>query len=356
MSALLVVTTGQLSANAMTNATDGCNDDTISWQFSSSSNWTTQRKDWVRSAFNSIETALDYDGSKLVELTETGIPTSAVVVVTLNSSGATNLGVAYCNLYYPTMNLNLDYADEGAPFFYQVARHEMLHMVGLDHAGADDSVPTGDGMATMSTCTSVSAFRSTSVLDRDSEVGVNWMHSSLSNRQVTANLGFEDEINDWGGTNGTLVASTVDSFDGSGNASFLADGTSADSYIKQTVRIWTGNDSDVEFRAYMRARVPADLTNNVRAALYRRGMNESGDNVCEYPRGLKNPNSASVATTYILLSQSDLTSVGTSWTAVAGPWVAPPTSYDGFELQMRAYGNATGEHTVRFDNVRAEER
>lgn len=51
-----------------------------------------------------------------------------------------------------------------------------------------------------------------------------------------------------------------------------------------------------------------------------------------------------------------LTACSPHSSAVAGPWVAPPTSYDGFELQMCAYGNATGEHTVSFDNVRAEER
>ena len=77
---------------------------------------------------------------------------------------------------------------------------------------------------------------------------------------------------------------------------------------------------------------------------------------CNYRLGLQDINDVTLASTlYILVSHSELTSVGTTWTAVSGEWKNPPT-FDGYELQVRAYGNSAGDYSVAFDNVRAEER
>ncbi|MFT4229508.1 MAG: hypothetical protein QM602_04385 [Microbacterium sp.] len=60
---------------------------------------------------------------------------------------------------------------------------------------------------------------------------------------------------------------------------------------------------------------------------------------------------------YILVTESSLTTVGTSWTAVASGWSSIDVHRDGYQLQLRAYGNAGGAgNVVHFDNVRMEER
>lgn len=332
-----------------------CNNDEVSWKFEGSS-WNSTQQGYVQEAFDALETALDYDGSKLVNITKNSTPGVGRVQVGLVEFDDNKLGLALCDWQSPFVHLNIAYAGYGKKFFYQVARHEMLHHIGLDHVGENDSID-GRNPASLATCTGPGNFLTTPDLDRDSEVGLNWKLSSLSSNQVSANIGFENGTSEWGATNGSLATSPSSNFSGSYHAVFNASGDSSNSYVRQTVRLWTGDDSDVELRPYMRARSPlSGVSTNVQAALYRKGMTESNaSSGCSYRRGLKNPNSVSLTSTYFLVSQSSLTSVGTSWTAVSGPW-STPARYDGYELQLRAYGNSAGDASVRFDNLRAEER
>lgn len=344
------------SAHGIINAAHGCSDTTLSWRFDGS-NWTGARENYVKAAFDGIETALDYDGTQLVSLTENESPAPDRINVQIVDLGEDLLGWAQCPGGGQTkLQFGLSYVGQGASFFYQVARHEMLHLIGLDHGGQNDSMD-GRNPASMATCTGPGNFRDTADLDRDAEVGLNWRYSSLSDRQVSANIGFENGTNEWGGTNGSLASYTGGSFSGDKLILFAAEGDSSDSYVRQTVRIWTGWDTYAEFRPYLRARAhQSGPSTNVRASLYRKGMWDGSNPGCTYRLGLQNVNDVTLASTlYILVSQSDLTSVGTSWTAVSGEWADPPT-FDGYELQLRAYGNSAGDYSVRFDNVRVDER
>ena len=234
-------------AQGIVNVGHGCDDTSLSWRFDGS-NWTAGRENWVEAAFDGIETALDYDGTQLVNLTKNESPGPDRINVQIADLGEDLLGWAQCPGGGQTkLQFSLDYVSVGKKFFYQVARHEMLHLIGLDHGGENDSID-GRNPASMATCTGPGNFRETADLDRDAEVGLNWRHSSLSNNQVSANIGFENGINEWGGTNGSLASWAGGSFSGSKHALFAAAGDSSDSWVRQTVRVWTGWDTFVEFR------------------------------------------------------------------------------------------------------------
>ncbi|GAA5039794.1 hypothetical protein GCM10025738_30770 [Microbacterium fluvii] len=308
----------------------------------------------VRDAFETIEEALDYDGTQLVSLPETS--TLPYTLVFLNDvPPETGYGYAVCGVSM-WINANIS-ADK---FLWKVARHEMMHQLQATHGGRADSAPTGEDPTTMSTCVAYTEFLTTNFLDRDAEAYLNWLHSDLSFRQINSNIGFDNGTTGWGGTNGSISAPTSGGFSSPRHLAFNASGTSADSYARQTILLWVGDDTnDFEVRAYLRAKAPnsTDPT-NVRAAVYRKNLSESGTNTCDYQRGLKNPNNLTLADmNYILVVESSLVNVDTSWTAVASDWSSIPIKRDGYQLQLRAYRNAAGaDNVVRFDNVRMEER
>jgi len=211
----------------------------------------------------------------------------------------------------------------------------------------------------MSTCVNATEFIPDNFLDRDAEAYLNWLHSDLSYRQINSNIGFDNDTTGWGGTNGSLTVVSSGGYSSPPYAAFSAAGTSADSFVRQTIRLWVGDDiGDFEIRAVLRARAPSSTANtNVRAAVYRKNLSESGDTSCDYPRGLKNPNNLTLADmNYIVVSESGLVNVDTSWTSVISGWASIGVQRDGYQLQLRAYGNAAGSGAVRFDNVRMEER
>ncbi len=267
-------------------------------------------------------------------------------------------GYADCDDQHPALVLNVDYATAGGgPYFYKVVRHELLHLLGASHTGKDDSAATADNPVTMATCVSYGNFTGATAIDRDSEIYLNWAYSALSNRQLKSNIGYENGLADWGASNGTVSNAATGGIYDSAYASYYPTGTSADSFLRQSMRLWTGNDSSVEFRAVINARSPSSATTTrVRAALWTRLLSESGNNGCAYPRGLQNPNNETVTANYVLVSQSAAETVSTgSWTSVNSPWTSVSVR-DGWHLQLRAYGNSSGDYAVWFDHVRAEER
>jgi len=326
--------------------------DDIRWKFDSS--FPSTMKNAVRAAFDSIEEALDYDGTPLVTLTEVSSPPYTLVFVNDDLPPASGYGEATCGIkMWINGRVNAD------KFIWHVARHEMMHLLQATHGGRYDSVPEGEQPATMSTCVNYDNFRNVNQLERDAEAYLNWLHSDLSYRQINSNIGFDNGTTGWGGTNGTISVASSGGYSSPKHLAFNASGTSTNSYVRQTIRLWVGDDiNDFEVRAYLRAKAPSSTANtNVRAAIYRKNLSESGTTICPYQRGLKNPNNMTLADmAYILVTESSLTNVGTSWTAVSSPWSSISVLRDGYQLQLRAYGNAAGSGAVRFDNVRMEER
>lgn len=339
------------SANAYPNQGHSCNDSSLRWGFNSSSLWTTTKKNWVRATINTVDDALDYNGAKLVTVSESGGISVGLRDVPLTSQ----YGLAVCLIGSPYMWINSNATT--AKFYYKVARHEMMHMAGAGHSGNQDSM-NSDNPSTMSTCINQSTFRTVNSLDQDASAQLNWLHSRLANRQLHANIGFERGTRFWGASNGTISSVSSGGATGPGYAAFRASGSTSNSYIFQTIRLWTGSDTSKDFRAVLNARTPSSsVSSAARAAIYHRSLfYGSGSNSCDYRPGVTNPNNPTVGGTYVLLRQSSLTNLGTSWTSVASPWYESRVRAAGHQLQVRAYGSAGTSNSVRFDNVRGEER
>jgi len=233
----------------------------------------------------------------------------------------------------------------------------MLHLAGADHGGKDDSM-NGDNPATMATCIDASTFKSNNFIEQDASAYLNWLHSSLANHQLNANVGFEQGTSFWGMVDGSVTAASSGGATGPGWADFLPTGTVADSYMFQTVRLWTGNDSSVSVRAVINAASPATVvTTHVNAAIAWKDLKQSSSgNGCDYRPGVVNPNDETVSTSaYRILEESGSTDVRLSWQSVASPWYAFSSVHEGHQLQVRAYANSTGNNVVKLDNVRGEE-
>jgi len=182
-SAFLVACGGN-AASAYPDDVNNCNDSTLAWHFDGSSAWNSSNKNSVRAAFNPIDNALDYDGTKLISITES----SSGIKVGMKSMGQYSYGVSECTSG-ASVTINSDFASSNA-FLYKTARHEMLHLAGATHGGRYDSAD-GRAAATMSTCLSPTTYPGTNALEQDAAAYENFLHSSLSNRQLHANIGFE---------------------------------------------------------------------------------------------------------------------------------------------------------------------
>lgn len=337
-------------ANAYPQETNNCNDRTLHWGFSGSG-WTDSKKTWVRDGINQLDNALDYNGNRLISLTEDG----GIQVKIRNdvplSEGA---GSSECTL---GASLWVNGQPNTSRFYWKVGRHEMFHLAGAEHAGDQDSM-NGDNPPTMVTCIDQSNFRTVNGLSQDDSAYLNWLWSSLDYRQLHANIGFEQGSSYWGVANGSLSISSSGGATGPSYARFTASGDETNSYIYQTVRLWTGDDLN-EYRAKINARSPGpagSYTTYARTGLYRRTLTENGDNSCDYADGLHNLNGPSVTSSYVGVSATSTQGVSDTWTSVASGFTALGAQ-DGYQFQVRAYGvtySRFSDKAVYFDNVRGE--
>lgn len=361
---------------------NNCNDNTIRWEFAGGG-WTSNKKRQVKNAFESLETALDHKGKRLVQVSDANGQSRAQ-------------GVVKVELRYHEGNENggldreggshgaLDHEDEGLdqPLgssecnggssiwlndrklttnekLRKTARHEMFHLAGAEHGGKRDSF-NGDNPPTMSTCLSPNAdLPTTNKLAQDDAAYLNWLHNSLPNRQLHANIGFEQGASFWGKKKAELRSYSTEGSSGPGHVGIVSTANSSrDSYIFQTVRLWTGDD-DVSYRARINVKKPVERYRSyASAALYYRAVNADGTDKCKYADGLDGlSNDPKVKTGWIKLDSVYTSNVTTSWRNVTTGWKKPGTTADGYDFQVRAYGKSYCDGcngTIRFDNVRAE--
>lgn len=342
------------SAGAYPQHPNNCNDSSMTWKFRGSL-WNQQKKGWARSAINRIDDPLSYNGTKLVTVTEQS--GSVDVLVKARNRDLNSFGGAECN-GQATIWVNSQYTDP--KFYWKVTRHEMMHLAGAEHAGNEDSM-NGDNIPTMATCVGVSSFRTVNEMSQDDAAYLNWLHNALDNRQLHANMGFEQGFSYWGKINGTATIVNSGGATGPGHVSFLASGTVNSSYIYQTVRLWTGDDNE-SYRAKINAKTSNSgpfSTGQVRTAMYRKTMTEnSGSNSCSYADDVDNANNPTVTGGYVYLAGTAVSSTSTSWLPKTSGWTNPATE-DGYQLQIRSYAKGTQASTginipVLLDNVRGE--
>lgn len=350
----LVIVVSAPSARAYPQEDNDCIDSTITWHFETDPLWTADgvdRRVWVRAALNELDDPRDWDGGDLIEVEE---GTGGVEVQIQYDPGG-HLGSSECEfLGGTTMWVNSTSVDP--KFYWQVARHEMFHLAGAEHAGKNDS-RNNDNPPTMATCIAISTFRTMNKMAQDDRAYLNWLHSDLDYRQLHMNIGFSSDVGYWGATNGVMAWQSSGGSTGPGNVSFFATEDFNSSYMYQTTRLWTGDDNTA-YRARMAVKkAAASYTNTyAKVAVYNRDLNEFSDSDCIYPDGLKAPNNDMIISSYVLLAESDILFATTSWQGVFTDFVNP-FSYDGHDFQVRAYGVATlngSPSGIRFDNVRAE--
>jgi hypothetical protein len=351
---------GTPSASAYPQEQHSCTDPSLHWDFQPSPLWTQAKKNWVSEGINRLDDALDYDGTKLITVPQDGGISVQILDKPLNEYGDSE-----CFLPTTSLWVNSNYSD--AKFYHNVARHETFHLGGANHGGERDSFD-GVNVTTMSTCLSWTV-KPDNVLEQDGHAHENWLWSSLDNRQQNANVGFEQGFRFWGKTGGVTVTEY-----GSGGATGPGHiawySTNIYEYVYQTVRIINGDDTELDYRAKANAKAPGPNFNQTRAQvqLYRRSvdfLNDPGNpNGCSYSDGIVNPNGAVGVSGWILMTQSAVVNIGTTWEAfnTTDPmeWVDPPTQ-EGYDFQVRLGGYALNTSTgnfggIRFDNVRDEGR
>lgn len=332
-----------------------CMDRSLSWRFSNEFEpWTETKKTWVRDAINTLDDARDYDGTRLVTVTEEAI-SSAVDVQLIKVPLGDGYGSSEC-VGTPSIWINAN--GPTAAFYWHVARHEMFHLAGAEHGGERDSFD-GVAVSTMSTCVNYQSFPSSNVFEQDGHAYENWLWSSLADRQFHANIGFEQGFRFWGNTGGTITTYTSGGATGPGYIGWESNNTN--DYVYQTIRTVNGTLSSV-YRAVGNARSPgSNWTTKVRVSLARRNVdfpNDPGNpNGCDYPGGIVNPNGSPSVSSWAVFTETSWVTVPTSWTRVESPWTPLPQQ-EGYDLRVRLRGttvNANGNYgQVRLDNLRGE--
>ncbi len=150
------------------------------WKFSSSSQWTEERKAAVRSAALAISNLKDFDGATLAPMAENS---SAAFIVGLTTS--TDAGVTNCD--YTLLGVK----SGSISYLKWLARHELMHRVGARHSGEFDS-RDANNPPTMVTCAGTQ-----DQMTRDDKANLAFLKSGLPGRQLSANIGFEDNGEDW---------------------------------------------------------------------------------------------------------------------------------------------------------------
>jgi hypothetical protein len=231
----------------------------------------------------------------------------------------------------------------------------MGHLIGFGHSGRYDST-NGDNPPTMATCVNRSDFLDSNVLSQDDAAGANWLHSTLSNRQLHSNIGMEQGSSYWGVTSqSTLESGNSGGATGPGQVRYKA--ASSAEYMYQTVQIATGDDNE-SYRSVFNYKLASGTVGQGRAALYRQTVNFNGSsNGCEYKDGLTNLNEPQAVGGFIAASDTGWRGAGTAWSFAAGSW-QNPANQDGYKMQIRVFENVVDSsgagQWLHVDNVRGE--
>jgi hypothetical protein len=339
-------------ASAYPHDPNACNATSLSWSFVGSG-WTDAKRTAVRAGINGLTTALDADGSHLISVPE--LSSGGNVSVSLKDvTTQDGYGESEC---VGNRSLWINSNSTSTTFFKQVARHEMMHLLGAEHSGAKDSM-SGDNPPAMTTCVGSASFSASESLSQDDTAYLNWLHGTeAAYHALHANVGFEQGIRFWGVSGGQ--ASTLSSGGSAGpkNVKLAPVTTSSNPYLFQTVRLWTGPKGSATVRASVRVKGPGSTSSystKATVSLYRKRVTDGGtSNGCVYPRGLQDLNNPTVVdSSWTLVSTKTVSGIGASWTKITSPWVTLGV-YDGYDLQVRAYASTdyTGSGTAPSNSV-----
>lgn len=329
----------------------------MTYWFDSTWNSYTTAKGWARDAIEEWDTAIDYDGAKLMPLSEVSSGGDIQISV-LNIDGPAEM---HCpGLDDQDRRIILDpsiMTDQ--EFVWMASRHEMGHHLGLFHTGDDASGSTD--VATMSTC-SESALPSNNALTKDDYAYMMYVHSDAGYYQMQANYGFEQGLDYWGYSGGVLEHQTTG---GAGGPQRLRHKTvTSASYVHQYFNFAVGNDNE-EYRSVAQYKVDAsNYTGHLTATLYRKQLDyyalDPNEVYCGWADGLSSLNQYDeISTSYVAMVSTDQSTVTgkTSWYKVESDWVDPANA-DGYRFDYRVHSHADDSvgtnQWVYLDNLRSE--
>lgn len=256
-----------------------CPGNTIKYRFEGA-NWTDATKAQVRAGFQQWNAIRDWNGNQMVSVTEvtTGHNVRVYRVDDLGYYGYTTC--------YPlgTEKIELDSELSGNDLL-AVARHEMGHMLALNHTGKSDAQYGGTTNPAMGTCLPAGAWNNQAVVQDD--YGNAWhKRSTLSPRAVHANASFEQGTSFWG-KSANMNWSTTSTSASDGSTSLLVTPTGANAYIFQTMNYATSQNTSIDGRANIRE-LQASHTGLMTVTLTRQGVSYPAASGCvagEFPSG-----------------------------------------------------------------------
>lgn len=347
------------SAHALPRPENNCSDDTITYKFVNNSHgsWTTTEKNKFRDAMADWNGVKDYDGGKVVNSLSETTGSADVDVYFHPSPGGNSNSLASAECVWPqaTISFNSVLEDDWSTSDWEhISRHEMGHLMGLEHTGDDDSF--GGQTETMATC----ASHTSTSLSQDDVGNITHKKGDLSPETINANAGFEEGTTWWGKSSvQDFSHATGGAQDGSGYLTFRP--SAAYGYVYQTMNYAASGGKKIDARVNHKKIVNWATTGNMKMEILVRSV-EYKDGTCGsgWPTGKDQNHRDDVGSWTTVRTDTFTPSASWSWTTV-GALYTIPSSWDAADIRIRVrsnlkyvqYGNYS---TVAIDTTRARGR
>jgi hypothetical protein len=263
---------------------------------------------------------------------------------------------------WPTAELKIDNGMTTNAQLWQVAAHEMMHLIGAEHGGRRDRFTPGtennNDTRTM-TCVSTQEFPNYAAHETDTVSYLHYLWDPAQNRQLMADNGFENAFTEPWWVIGSGVFSTGASSNpvgGSRRGYFMTPSNSSSQSLQGRVRMLSGNQTE-QYRIKSYAAPEASTTvTNVRVKMIHRTVNYPArvNTTCnEFFDGLNpyNVNDPPVAgNLWVDVRIVDGNNLVSGWTPITSTWYLPPQSH-AHDLSIWLQGYADRPNTAAHGNI-----
>jgi hypothetical protein len=301
------------------------------------------------------------DGSQLVTLTRNPNNSSGEVKFRRTNLPTGTFGRSECN--WPNATIQIDNDMTSNAQLWQVAAHEMLHLLGAEHGGRRDAFyPAAENHNDnrMMTCVSSSVFPNYAAHETDTVAHLSYLWDPAANRQLMADNGFENGFsNTWWviGSGAMTTGNSTNPVSGARRGYFAPPSNTSSQSVQWRVRMVSGSQTEqYRINAYVAPEASTTVTNVTLELIHRtqtyptRTVTAGSCN--EYFDGLNAVDVNAVPTpgawTVVrLVPKNNLVS---GWTSVTSTWYQPPTSH-AHDLSLRLYGYADRPNTAAAGNI-----
>jgi hypothetical protein len=307
------------------------------------------------------------DGSQLVTLTRNANNSSGEVKFRRTNLPTGVLGRSECN--WPNATIQIDNDMTSNAQLWQIAAHEMLHLMGAEHGGRRDAFyPAAENHADnrMMTCVATSAYPNYAAHETDTVAYLSYLWDPTANRQLMADNGFENGFSaTWWviGTGAFTTGNSTNPVGGYRRGYFAPPSNSSSQSVQWRVRMVSGNQTEqYRINSYVAPEASTTVTNVTVKMIHRTGFYPARTvTTCdEYfdglnPYDINSPPSSGLWTDVRVVPKSNLVS---GWTSVTSTWYVPPTSHShDLSLWLQGYAdrpNTTAAGNILVDNMTIE--